>query len=298
MLPAVLESYSRLEVPSGGWKLVVVDNASTDGSNQIIRSFQDRLPLTYLFEPQDGKNAALNAGLEFASGDLLVFTDDDAFPRADWLLRLREAADARPTFSIFGGLVVPRWETAPPDWILNWVRLGPTFTISDAHIEEGPIHPAQVFGPNMAVRADVFRAGHRFDTTIGPRRSGRYPMGSETELVQRLIRLGGSAWHVHGAIVEHFVRANQMRPGWIINRALRFGRGRYRLRGRPAQALPCWCGVPRYLFRRMAGETASVLGAALRGNAENLFHSCWELSYLCGQAIEARAIGKERRPLS
>ena len=31
-LPRVLASYTQLEPPTGGWKLVVVDNGSTDGT--------------------------------------------------------------------------------------------------------------------------------------------------------------------------------------------------------------------------------------------------------------------------
>ena len=53
-----------------------------------------------MVEPEAGKNIALNAGLAFVSGDLVVLTDDDAIPRPDWLVRLRQAADSNPTFGI------------------------------------------------------------------------------------------------------------------------------------------------------------------------------------------------------
>jgi cellulose synthase/poly-beta-1,6-N-acetylglucosamine synthase-like glycosyltransferase len=64
-----------------------------------------------IFEETNGKNAAVNAGLRFVSGDLVVFTDDDVLPRHDWLVRLREAADNEPSFGMFGGVIVPRWQT-------------------------------------------------------------------------------------------------------------------------------------------------------------------------------------------
>jgi L-malate glycosyltransferase len=214
------------------------------------------------------------------------------------LVELREASNSRPAFSIFGGVVLPRWEVEPPDWILSWVPLGPTFAISDSSLREGPMPPGQVFGPNMAVRVEIFKAGHRFDTAIGPRRSRTYPMGSETELVHRLTKLGAASWHVPAAIVEHFIRASQMRQRWIVDRAFRFGRGRYRLAQNEAgQALRSWGGVPRYLFRELAGKLGLMAGAALRGNSKELFQSRWELSYVYGQAIEARLMNRatERR---
>ena len=52
-LPTVLEAYRNLEEPDGGWKLVVVDNGSTDDTPIILNRFKDLLPLTclHLSEP-------------------------------------------------------------------------------------------------------------------------------------------------------------------------------------------------------------------------------------------------------
>src|SRR4051812_9217289 len=65
-LPVMMESLTRLNPPPGGWKLVAVDNGSTDGSGDLLLSFSGRLPLTVLSEPAKGKNRALNRGLEIA----------------------------------------------------------------------------------------------------------------------------------------------------------------------------------------------------------------------------------------
>src|SRR5215471_5623735 len=88
-LPRCLAALGQLIAPVGGWKLIVVDNGSTDATREIVESFADRLPLTYLLEPRPGKNAALNAGLDHVEGDLVVFTDDDVLARPDWLVELR-----------------------------------------------------------------------------------------------------------------------------------------------------------------------------------------------------------------
>src|SRR5689334_11745006 len=95
-LGQVLDAYCRLDSPGGGWKLVVIDNASTDGTKSLVKSFETRLPLTYLFESAPGKNAALNQGLRVAEGDLVVFSDDDTVPRKDWLVQIRTVCDANP----------------------------------------------------------------------------------------------------------------------------------------------------------------------------------------------------------
>jgi len=293
-LPGVLEAYGRVQAPAGGFKIVVVDNGSTDGTPELAARFRDNLPLTWLVENKPGKNAALNHGLSAVEGDLVVLTDDDAFPRPDLLKRLREAADVHAAFSIFGGAVVPRWEMPPPEWLLRWVPPGPAFTLTPPSLGEGPTGPHNVFGPNMAVRAKVFEAGHRFDPSIGPR-AAQYAMGSETEFVRRLVRQGHAAWHVAGAVVEHFVRESQMTRAWVRKRAVRFGRGQFRLaQVEGAQPTASWLGVPRYLVRGMCEQAARMVRACACLDDEDLFLAQWEFNYLWGQALEARAMHNER----
>ncbi|HKQ62615.1 MAG TPA: hypothetical protein VJS92_15100, partial [Candidatus Polarisedimenticolaceae bacterium] len=208
---------------------------------------------------------------------------------------LRAAADARPGFAIFGGAVVARWEVPPPDWLVRWVPAGPVFSLTPPELEEGPTAPHHVFGPNMAVRTEVFAAGQRFDPAIGPR-GAHYAMGSETEFVRRLVRQGRRAWHVAGAVVEHFVRASQMRRAWVLERAVRFGRGQFRLaQTEAAEPLPAWGGVPRHLVREMIGQAGRMLRAGASFDAEELFYARWEFNYLWGQAVEARGLARERR---
>ena len=294
-LQKALPAYCQLQSPNGGWRLVIVDNGSTDTTKEIVLSFVDRLPLTYLSEFSKGKNAALNTGLASVEGDLVVLTDDDTLPRLDWLTEMRRAVDSNPSFSVFGGAVIPHWEAQPEEWITSWVPLGIAFSITDSSWKEGPISPGSVFGTNMAIRSEVFRAGYRFNADIGPR-GQNYPMGSETELAVRLVDAGFKAWHCKQAVVEHIIRKFQMNRGWILRRAVKFGRGQYRLWIR-YQHVNCksYLGVPRQLLKEMVQQGLNVGHSKLRGDAEKLFHQRWRFNYLLGQAIEARLIQSELR---
>ena len=51
-------------------------------------------PLRYLFEQEQGRSPALNAGIRHAQGDIIVTTDDDVRVETDWLDRAREGLDA------------------------------------------------------------------------------------------------------------------------------------------------------------------------------------------------------------
>ena len=294
-LPMVFDAYSKQELPKNEWKLVIVDNGSDDNTQEIIRDFSHSLPITLLFEQRRGKNIALNTGLPHIEGDLTVITDDDVLPHTNWLKELRLAADSHPSYSIFGGTILPKWESPPEDWILSWVPLKPTFAILDDQEEGDNGENSLVFGPNMAIRSSIFQMGYKFDENIGPKVGSNYTMGSETELLKRLAREGFKTWHCKNAIVEHRIRSFQMNKKWILARAIRYGRGEYRF-GRAGDEWKAYFrGIPLYLCLEILNKVLRLGKAKLGGNAERIFKEHWYLNYLVGIALESRNIYSEKR---
>jgi glycosyltransferase involved in cell wall biosynthesis len=288
ILEAVLNEYCRLQAPLGGWDVVIVDNGSTDRTKDVIHGFRDRLPITYCFEPTPGKNAALNAGLPFVTGDLIVFTDDDIFPRPDWLVELCAAAAAHESYSIFGGIILPRWETPPSDLIREAIPQSMCFGIHVSGMHEGPGDSNRAFGGNVAIRADVFHAGYRFDTSVGPRPTS-YAMGGETNLIRRLVGDGLGVWCSERAIVEHLVPRAHLETSWILKRAERWGRARARFDAVDAPGpVATWLGIPRWIFRAAMGHIGAAAHAAFSGDSVRLFRARWDLRELLGWALEAR----------
>jgi glycosyltransferase involved in cell wall biosynthesis len=291
ILRSVLESFTKLQKPRSGWKLVIVDNGSSDETSEVVVSYAERLPLQFRTEVKQGKNFALNAGLELVEGDLTVLTDDDVFPQEDWLIQLCGAAEAHPEFSIFGGSIAPHWEVAPPKWI-QWTDQGAVYARTDPRWVDGPIAASGVWGPNMAIRSCIFESGIRFDTDIGPRGSN-YVQGGETELTRRLENLGHKAWHVRDAVVRHFIRREQLEKGWVMRRAIRYGRGEFRLEEvEDLRTRRLLLGVPGHLFREFYEEAWSMTKAWLNGQQEGCFRSHWQMNYILGKIQEARKISR------
>jgi glycosyltransferase involved in cell wall biosynthesis len=293
-LPRVLDAYTQIAAPAGGWKLIVADNGSTDSTPQIIERFTGRLPIARVPESRRGKNAAVNAALPLVEGDLVVFTDDDAIPDKDWLLHYRAAADTQHEHDIFGGTILPEWERPPEAWLLSLPPQDITYTLTDPGLQEGSISPRKVFGVNFAIRSRFIRDGFKFCESIGPR-GKNYPMGSETELLMRLENAGAKAWHCKQAKVRHIIRAHQMRKKWILQRAVRFGRGQAALRKRFGNArCKTVGGIPRYLFGMLATQTARMILASLRFDSERLFRARWEVNYLKGKILGWAGTAAER----
>lgn len=223
-LNRMMDSLVAAREPAGGWKLIAVDNGSTDGTGDILRSYQGRLPVTVLTEPAAGKNRALNRALELAEGDFFIFTDDDVIVCPDWLVAWREAANAYPDYDLFAGCTRPLWPSEPPQRLLAGVNVSVLFA-SHAEVQEGPRPAHQMYGTNMAVRARVFEDGIRFDVHIGPDGSAIYAMGSDTEMALRLEALGFKCWFAASPYVEHIIRPEHLEENWILARGYRWGRG-------------------------------------------------------------------------
>jgi glycosyltransferase involved in cell wall biosynthesis len=224
-LPRMLDALENLEPGGRPVKIVAVDNASTDGSAELIKERHGKLPITLLSEARLGKNIALNKGLSEIEGDLVVLTDDDIIPRHDWLTSLRRVAEEKPNYDIFGGAIYPVWEEIPEDWVLRNVAKG-WFGWTD--FNEGPIESNCVWGGNMMVRAKVF-SSHKFFEGIGPNGTRKYATGSEIEFTRRAAMAGHMCWHSRSTVVGHIIRAHQLTPEWLLQRAYNYARGKRRI---------------------------------------------------------------------
>jgi glycosyltransferase involved in cell wall biosynthesis len=73
----------------GEIEIIVVDNNSTDGSDEIVKQVEG-IRLVYEREIQNAA-ATRNKGIEVATGEIVAFIDGDCIPKHDWL---QQAVDA------------------------------------------------------------------------------------------------------------------------------------------------------------------------------------------------------------
>lgn len=240
VLPRTLEGYVLQRNADFHWKLVVVDNGSTDRTPAIIKDFQTNLKIESIFEPIPGKNRALNAGLTALDGEIIIISDDDAIPQSDFLATWQRVFSQQPSYDIFGGSIEPLFDVDPPGW-MSRKRTKFEELFSARSLPDGPVEPGEIFGPNMAVRRSVFRQGLKFSESIGPDgKDANYPMGSETEFCIRAHSYGHKTWFAREPRVWHIIRPHQLESGFCSQRAYRNGRGCAQMlwdKGTPARRL-------------------------------------------------------------
>ena len=95
-------------------ELIVVDNASTDGTEAALLELMESCPreLVYVRNDRNLGPCGRNAGIEVARGEFIAFTDSDCVPEPAWL-REALAGFTAPDVGMVQGLTEAEHERAP-----------------------------------------------------------------------------------------------------------------------------------------------------------------------------------------
>jgi GT2 family glycosyltransferase len=105
LLPACLDGVRAQDLPAGQFRTVVVDNASTDGSLELLA--RDYPWVEVIASPTNtGFAGGNNLALRALDTEYAVLLNNDAIPEPGWLRTMVEALDADPTLGAVGGKVV------------------------------------------------------------------------------------------------------------------------------------------------------------------------------------------------
>jgi glycosyltransferase involved in cell wall biosynthesis len=189
-LDVALASFAAQVAATGSEVVVVVD-----GPDPASVAVAERHGARVLALPEpEGPNAARNAGIAAAHGELIVLVDDDVAAPAGWLPALLAAASATPECDVFAGPIRAAIEGGR---VRHWALRGagqPITTLdhgaADRDIEVG-------WSANLAIRRAAFEAVGGFDEQI--------PVGAgdEEEWQERYRSTGGRIRYVAAAGLDH-----------------------------------------------------------------------------------------------
>ena len=87
-LPRCLNALLQQSIDRSRYEIIVVDDGSLDQTASIAESILGPQQARVIRAPHGGPAQARNLGAQAARGDLLLFTDADCEPAADWLERM------------------------------------------------------------------------------------------------------------------------------------------------------------------------------------------------------------------
>ena len=188
-----LEALQKLDYPK--YEVIIVNDGSTDNTEKICKEYPFRIVTT----PNQGLSQARNTGLELATGDIVAYTDDDAYPDPHWL---RYLADMFLRTS-HGGIGGPNLAPTKDSWMSECIANSPG----------GPIHvliddqtAEHIPGCNMAFKKECLEAVGGFDPQFRA-------AGDDVDVCWRLEQQGWTLGFHHSAMVWHH-RRNSIRAYW------------------------------------------------------------------------------------
>jgi GT2 family glycosyltransferase len=208
-------------------ELIVVDDASTDSTAELLASYGEVIR-TVRLERNEGFAGAGNRGAALAEGEAIVFLNNDTEPQPGWLAALAAYAEDHPAAAVIGARL-----------------LYPTGTVQHAGVAIGqdgyphnlyagfpPDHPAvarsrrlqAVTGACMLVRRAAFEAAGGFDT-------GFVNSLEDVDLCLRIGELDGEVHYCAEAALTHLESASRGRQN-RFEQSLALYRERWRRRVR------------------------------------------------------------------
>ncbi len=104
------------------FNVLIVDNNSTDETQEIIDSFKNRLEIDFLVEHQVGRANARNRVLKVAKCSILAFIDDDCEAFSTWTENIKKSHRQFPQFLAIQGWVVSRPRNSPISIVVTNIR--------------------------------------------------------------------------------------------------------------------------------------------------------------------------------
>ena len=188
-----LDGLARLDYPD--YEVIVVDDGSTDATAAIASGYDCALIRT----PNSGLANARNTGLAAATGDIVAYIDDDAYPDPHWLTYLAATFMSTSHVGVGGPNIAPP-DDGPIAQCVARAPGGPMHVLlSDREAEHIP-------GCNMAFRRSALDAISGFDPQFRT-------AGDDVDVCWRLQARGGTLGFSPAAVVWHH-RRNSVRTYW------------------------------------------------------------------------------------
>lgn len=196
---------------------IIVDNNSTDDTAKVVQELLPSLPFParYVFHSKPGAASARNAGLSYASGDLLAFTDDDCYVDENWLVEIEKLFSQSENIDLAGGRV----ELYDANDCRQTIKTStePEF-LTSAYRVRGFLH-----GCNMVLRRSLIEKIGVFDERFGA--GAKLSAAEDTDLVYRAFKAGARLRYSPEFFVHHHHGRSGKREFEIVEKNYKIGGG-------------------------------------------------------------------------
>jgi glycosyltransferase involved in cell wall biosynthesis len=226
----VLQALATQGAPADTWEVLLIDNASTDGTGEYSGGLAREIlkcRTRVVVEETPGLAFARQRAAREAQGAIICFLDDDNIPARDFVACAIRAFDSRPTAGAIGGKIVAAWET-PPTALALAVQ---NFALAMCDFGETPFKHELNIGPvgaGLCIRSRILQAiyARKDAVTAAIGRKGKALGGGEDLAIGILTwQMGYECWYDPSLVLEHRLPARRMEKDYLLNLYEGIGRG-------------------------------------------------------------------------
>ena len=280
-LMRTLADLAQVKLPSQPWEFLVIDNASSDATPQLLAAADWRpagLDVRIVREEKLGLSNARNRALSEARGEYLLFMDDDETPDPAWLTAYERAMREYQPDALGGRIDVLFEDGERPSWLQDEL-LGFLGKLDHGEACWLTERSTPIFGGNFAFRRSVFERIGNFDARLGRKGSANIG-GEDTELYHRLLAHGCAVRWVPEAIINHRIQTPKLRRNYFLDLHFHQGRVEGRRKRGDQSRLP-----PRYLWPQVVRAYGRALSRRLRQGGDYSLRLEMNAAYFTGYVL-------------
>ena len=259
-------------------EIIVGDNDSKDQTWQALREQAESFPVPMLLlqVSSRGKSAVLNEAVRLATGDILIFIDDDVTPDRGWLAAMERFFLTGKYKAAQGKIAIQLSDNEGPEIqkLIERYRTIPQFADPPAGQTLYSLN-----GANFAVAREAMQLIGGFDERLGPGASGT---SEDFDFGRRLARSGTAIGYIPDAIVYHRVDQARLTEAYFKNLHRLQGRSRLVIKNR---------SIGHVLFE-LSRVSAEYAYQCVFGSERNRYRSKGRIYHYLGMLEAKRSSGR------
>jgi glycosyltransferase involved in cell wall biosynthesis len=235
-IEAVLAALAKQTLDAGEWELLVIDNASTDETQEVATRLIQNLLGGHgrvVREMQPGLSHARARAAQEAAGETICFLDDDNIAEPDFVASAVKAFSERPRAGVIGGKVIAKWEVEPTP--LAEAVAPFALAICDLGEEAMMIvgEGGGIVGAGLCIRASILRDIFKVSaltSKVTDRKGSSLISGGDLAISVMARKHAWEIWYVPEMQIQHCLPAGRMEKNYLLRLYEGIGRGQAALR--------------------------------------------------------------------
>lgn len=192
------------------WELIVVDNASTDNSSEIVKTLWEqhhnpKVPLTLVYENSPGKIFAFQKGISLSNYEYFIICDDDNWLKPDYIQTAFNILNKNPQIGALGGQAFAA--TASPNLPSWFEAVQEGYAVGTQAKTNGDVtYKGMLWGAGLCSSTQLYKAMYNnYPSILLNRNDQRVLSAEDSEFCLRLVLKGYQLHYDSRLSLHHYI---------------------------------------------------------------------------------------------